>query len=85
MTGHEERALVVLAVIGWWAWHAWFHPFRPCPRCHGKGTNPGSNRKRHGDCRRCHGTRRVQRIGSRTVHRAVRAIVTYCKNRKDKP
>lgn len=52
--------------------YAW--PFRPCPRCRGSGTNRGSNRRRHGNCKRCGGTRRVQRLGSKFVHRTFLAV-----------
>ena len=75
--------LIGSAVVAWWLWHAWFHPFRPCPRCRGKGTNRGSGKRRHGACKRCDGTRHVQRIGSRAVHRAVRSIIGYRRNRKE--
>lgn len=70
------------AVVGYAAW-AYFHPFRPCPRCKGKGTNRGSTRRRSGRCKRCGGTRQVQARGSRALHRAVRGTVTYRRNRKD--
>ena len=59
-------------------------PFRPCPRCSGKGTNRGSNRRRFGKCKKCEGTRSVQRIGSRQVHRAVRGAVKSARDRKGK-
>jgi hypothetical protein len=62
--------------------YAW--PFRPCSRCGGTGRNRGSNKRRYGTCkgRRCdRGT--VQRLGSKTVHRAVRALLTYRRDRKD--
>ncbi len=49
----------------------------------GQGTNRGSTRKRHGTCRRCNGTRHVQRLGSRTVHRAIGTAVKYRNDRKD--
>lgn len=44
-------------------------PLRPCPRCHGKGVNRGSNAKRYGRCRKCKGTKQVKRIGATAVHR----------------
>jgi DnaJ-class molecular chaperone len=56
-------------------------PYRPCPRCDGKGTNRGSSRRRFGKCKRCDGTRSVQRTGSRQVHRAVRGAVRYRKEK----
>ncbi len=51
-------------------------PFKPCPKCNGRGTNPGSNRRRHGDCKRCGGTRRVQRAGSKFVHQTVLSVLS---------
>jgi DnaJ-class molecular chaperone len=60
----------------------YFWPMRPCRRCGGKGTNRGSNRRRFGTCRRCKGSRSVQRIGSRAVHRAVRGTSAYRRDRK---
>lgn len=67
-----------------WAVSLYFWPFAPCRRCSGKGTNAGSNRKRFGDCKRCGGTRKRQRLGSRTVHRMVRDTIDYNRKRKDR-
>ena len=69
----------VVAYLGW----IYFHPFKPCPRCKGKGTNLLSTKRRAGQCPRCHGTRSVQAIGSKTLHRAVRSVVRY-RNDKEK-
>jgi DnaJ-class molecular chaperone len=74
--------VVTLAVTGYAVW-AYTHPFRPCPRCQGKGTNRGSTRRRSGRCKRCKGNRQVQTIGSRALHRAVRALVQANNDRKD--
>ena len=74
MTPHEALAAIIAAAATWWLWHAYFHPFRPCPRCKGKGTNRGSTRRRFGNCTRCGGSKHVQRLGSKTVHRAVLGI-----------
>jgi hypothetical protein len=71
------------AVIYTGSLYAW--PFRPCSRCGGTGRNRGSNRRRYGTCkaRRCdRGT--VQRLGSKTVHRAVRSLAAYRRNSKDR-
>jgi hypothetical protein len=75
--------LITVAAIACYAISLYAWPFRPCPRCQGKGTNRGSNARRHGMCKRCGGTRHVQRLGSKTVHRAVRSIISYRKTRKD--
>jgi hypothetical protein len=65
-------ALVLAAAALTWVVSLYLWPFKPCPRCKGGGTNRGSNRRRHGDCRRCHRDRRVPRVAARTIHRAAR-------------
>jgi DnaJ-class molecular chaperone len=72
-----ELFLIALAVAAAYVISLWVWPFRPCPRCQGKGTNRGSNRRRFGNCRRCQGSKAVQRIGSKAVHRAVRSLIAY--------
>jgi hypothetical protein len=47
-------------------------PFGRCWRCGGRGNIRRGNRAPA--CPRCHGARRQQRLGSRTVHRAVRMV-----------
>ena len=64
-----------------WIIRAYFWPFTPCRACKGKKTNPGSSRKRFGLCKRCGGSGSRQVLGSKSVHRAVRAAVKY---RRDK-
>jgi hypothetical protein len=49
-------------------------PWRPCTWCKGSGLSRGSDKRRHGRCWRCHGTKQVQRLGSRSVHRLAWAI-----------
>ena len=68
-----------LAVV--WLASRWLWPYKPCPKCDGTGRNPGSNTKRHGDCRRCKGARRVRRLGAGHVHRLRLSIRN---NRKEK-
>lgn len=75
MTG--RLVLVVLAAIAAYAVWAYCHPWRPCPRCGGKGTSALSTRRRNGKCRRCKGTREVRTLGSRALHRAVRGATDY--------
>ena len=58
-----------------------FWPYKPCGRCKGTGRNLGSNDRRHGDCRRCKGARRVRRAGAGHVHRAKLAILGRIKER----
>jgi hypothetical protein len=68
---------IPLDVVIWAAW-VYINPFTKCGWCKGSGRHPLSGKKYHGSCwnPRCQrGT--VQRFGSKTVHRAVRALVTY--------
>jgi hypothetical protein len=74
MTPHELLAAVGAATATWWLVRAWLWPFAPCRRCKGSKTNRGSTRKRFGNCRRCGGSGYRQVLGSRTVHKAVRAL-----------
>jgi DnaJ-class molecular chaperone len=64
-------ALIITALLAaaGYAASVFLWPFRPCPACQGSGRNPGSNSRRHGQCRRCQGAGRLPRPGARTVHR----------------
>lgn len=83
--GDATRNLVLAVpadVVIWVAW-AYVNPFTDCGWCKGKGRHPLSGRKYFGSCwnPRCQrGT--VQRAGSKTVHRAVRALTDYRKRSK---
>jgi hypothetical protein len=67
-------ALAVLgAAIAVWAVRAWFWPFAACRWCRGRGRNAGSNGRRWGTCWACGGSGKRQVLGSRALHRAVRA------------
>ena len=72
--GPAYIAVAVVVLGGWFGLSRWRWPYKPCRRCKGTGRNKGSNSRRHGDCKRCGGGRRVQRPGARTVHRAIRTI-----------
>jgi hypothetical protein len=77
-------AAVPADVVIWAAW-VYLNPFTKCGWCKGTGKHPLSGKRFFGSCwnPRCQrGT--VQRLGSKTVHRAVRALADYRKNRKDK-
>ena len=69
-------ALAVLAVIVLRVGFLYLAPFGRCPKCKGAG-NIKLKPIRRGRpprvkvCHRCKGKRRVQRTGSRTVHRLV--------------
>lgn len=68
-------ALVALggaALIGY-AVSLYLWPWRPHGACNGTGRRKGSNARRSGPCKGCHGGQ-VQRFGSRTVHRLAWAI-----------
>jgi hypothetical protein len=62
----------------------YYHPFGPCRRCAGKGTNPFSTPRRKGFCRRCGGSRQTQRLGSRALHKMVRGTSNAVIERKKK-
>ena len=65
--------LAVIAVLAVRAGSLYWRPFGPCPRCKGTGHIKRGPRRRP-VCPRCKGRRRVQRRGSRTVHRLARKI-----------
>jgi DnaJ-class molecular chaperone len=64
--------LAVLAALACWVGSLYLRPFG-CPKCKGTGHIKRGPRRRP-VCPRCKGQRRVQRRGSRTVHRAARKI-----------
>ena len=68
--------LAVLAALAIWAGSLYLAPFGRCPKCSATGTIKRSREGKRGRqlvkvkvCPRCKGRRRVQRRGSRTVHR----------------
>jgi DnaJ-class molecular chaperone len=65
--------LLSLAALAVWTGSLYVAPFGHCGKCEGTGTvKTGPRRVKV--CPRCRGRRRVQRRGSRTVHRAARKI-----------
>src|ERR1700681_3673710 len=66
--------LIALGAFACWAISVYVYPSRPCGRGGGTGRKKGSTRRRFDLCRRCSGTGRVQRIGSRTAHRSVLSV-----------
>lgn len=68
-SGYGPLLLIALIAAAAWLVSRYLWPFGPCPKCKGSGVNKGSNKKRFGECPRCRGRRRVQRFGSKTVHR----------------
>jgi hypothetical protein len=71
-----DAKLTMLAVAALLVYAAslYRYPFRPCIWCKGTGRNKGSNARRFGHCWRCAHTGRVQRLGSKSVHRLAWAI-----------
>ncbi len=65
--------LLALAAVAAWAGWLYLFPFGPCPRCKGTGHIKRGPRRRP-VCPRCKGRRRVQRRGSRTIHRLARRV-----------
>jgi DnaJ-class molecular chaperone len=73
--------LAAVAALAVWLGSLYWRPFGPCPKCNGTGTIKRIRKGKRGKqrvavkvCPRCKGRRRVQRPGSRTVHRAARRI-----------
>jgi hypothetical protein len=70
-------ALLVLGLITLAAWWVsllrW--PNRPCRRCKGTGSNPGSNARRWGPCRHCGGTKQVRRVGATAAHALLWSLI----------
>jgi DnaJ-class molecular chaperone len=81
MSPHAALTLIVAGAVVGYLVHLYVHPFGPCRRCQGRGTNRGSTRRAFGHCKRCKGTRTRQRLGSRALHRAVCGAVAYRKDR----
>ena len=48
--GRAGLVLAAAVAVTGWLVSLYFWPFGPCWRCKGRGTNPGSCRKRFGDC-----------------------------------
>jgi hypothetical protein len=66
------HVLVILAAAAAWVAFLYVSPFGACLRCHGRGvTRKG---RRVIVCPSCHGRKRAQRPGSRTVHRLARHV-----------
>jgi DnaJ-class molecular chaperone len=65
--------LAVLAILAARVGFLYLRPFGACPKCKGTGHIKRGPRRRP-VCPRCKGRPRVQRRGSRTIHRAARRI-----------
>jgi DnaJ-class molecular chaperone len=62
------QILFVIAALAVWVGWLYVAPFGRCPKCQGTG-HIKSGKRRVKVCPRCKGRRRIQRRGSRTVHR----------------
>ena len=68
--------LIIAILAAAWAVSLYAYPFTTCLRCAGTGLKKGSTGKRFGLCKRCGGSKRRQRFGSRTLHRWARSART---------
>lgn len=59
--------IAAAALFAWWRVDIELHPFAPCWRCKGRGTNRGSRRGAFGICK--HGQRRARFTASRAAER----------------
>jgi hypothetical protein len=66
------HALVILLAAAAWIGFLYVSPFGACLRCRGRGTVRKG--RRVAVCPSCHGRKRAQRLGSRTVHRLARRV-----------
>lgn len=61
--------VLTIAALAVWVGSLYLAPFGRCGKCSGTG-HVQAGKRRVKVCPRCKGRRRVQRTGSRTVHRA---------------
>ena len=73
--------LFAIAALAVWVGRLYLAPFGRCGKCHGTGHIKRTKSGKRGRqrvivkiCPRCKGQRRIQRRGSRTVHRAAYRI-----------
>ncbi len=79
--GSAGLGLTAMALALAWLISRLLWPCKPCPRCHGSGRNPGSNTRRHGNCKRCKGARRIRRADAGYVHRVKLALLNHDKEK----
>jgi Ribonuclease G/E len=79
--GPTHLILLVIAALALWVGWLYAAPFGRCPKCQGTGHIKHTRKGKRGRqlvkvkvCPRCKGRRRVQRRGSRTIHRLARKI-----------
>jgi len=69
---HLHLILLLLALSAARVGFLYLSPFGPCPKCKSRGNIQRG--KRRPVCLRCKGLRRIQRPGSRAIHRIVRRV-----------
>ena len=73
--------LFVIVALAVWLGFLYLAPFGRCGKCKGTG-HISSGRRQVKVCPRCKGRRRIQRRGSRTVHRLAYRIRGRAANRR---
>ena len=69
--------LIILGAAALWVASLIVHPFGRCWLCRGEGNLRRTGSRRAPKCPLCKGLKRRQRIGSRTIHRIRRQVVTH--------
>jgi hypothetical protein len=69
--------LIIFTVAVVWVLSLLVRPFGRCFLCRGKGNIRRKARRRAPVCPLCHGARRRQRLGSRTVHQIRRQVAAH--------
>jgi hypothetical protein len=69
--------LILFAIAAAWVLSLIVHPFGRCWLCRGKGNLRRKRSRRAPVCPLCHGARRRQRFGSRTVHKIRRQVAAH--------
>ncbi len=86
MSGFLHGALIAAIASGVWLFRAYFMPHAACRHCKGAKVNMVTRwwgaGKRSGPCRWCGGSGSRMVLGSKAVHKAVRAMRGAAKNRR---
>jgi hypothetical protein len=69
--------LICFTIATAWVASLLVHPFGRCWLCRGKGNLRRKRSRRAPKCALCHGLKRRQRVGSRTVHRIRRQVAAH--------
>ena len=79
------HVLIGFGILAAWTGSLLVYPFGKCWRCRGRRVLIVKGRRKARKCWACKGTGRMQRIGSRTVHRIRRTVVAGWQARKENP